>query len=392
MQQTISAMVTILGEMRSKDYMTIISFATNITVWEIGESAIVKASSDNVENAVKHVEQLEAAGETNINDAIIKALTILTHVKQKGVLEGVQPMVFFLTDGHPTVGVTDTLEILDNVRNANKVIQTPIFSLAFGRKTDFQMLRRLSVQNFGFARKIYTASDASLQLEGLYKEVSSPILSNVSFDYLDSSIVTQSLTDTAFHTFYQGGEMVVAGMVDSSAMEPLIQYEITAHQAVGPYRVSGHRNEFVPPLVSETVDTYIDMLPNVNITGDVNFMERLWAYLSVKSLLRKVERGELYSCQPPVRAKRESDEEEEVSWEPIMCNNLERALYLSLRYHFVTPLTSLVVVKPDSTENGDIKEADMFNKKIRMMGGGVGVRAESVVIMVGIIMIIIGNT
>ena len=25
-------------------------------------------------------------------------------------------MVFFLTDGHPTVGVTDTLVILDNIR------------------------------------------------------------------------------------------------------------------------------------------------------------------------------------------------------------------------------------------------------------------------------------
>eukprot|EP00092_Neocalanus_flemingeri_P002183 GFUD01002323.1.p1 GENE.GFUD01002323.1~~GFUD01002323.1.p1 ORF type:complete len:676 (-),score=217.81 GFUD01002323.1:157-2109(-) len=392
MQQTIAAMVTILGEMRSKDYMTIISFATNITVWEIGESAIVNASADNVENAVRHVEQLEAAGETNINDALVKALTILTHVKQKGVLKGVQPMVFFLTDGHPTVGVTDTIEILDNVRNANKVIQTPIFSLAFGRKTDFQMLRHLSVQNYGFARKIYTASDASLQLEGLYKEVSSPILSDVSFDYLDSSIVTESLTDTAFHTFYQGGEMVVAGMVQASAAaEPLVQYSITAHQADGAYRVAGQGNEFVPPLVRETVDTYIDLLPNVNITADVNFMERLWAYLSVKSLLRKVERGELHSCQQPVRVERAA-EDGAASWEPIMCNNLERALYLSLRYHFVTPLTSLVVVKPDSTENGDIKEADMFNRKIRMMGGGDRVRAEAVVILAGVLLIVVGNT
>ena len=54
-----------------------------------------------------------------------------------------------------------------------------------------------------------------------------------------------------------------------------------------------------------------------------------------------------------------------------MCNNLKRALYLSLRYQFVTPLTSLVVVKPDSVENGDIKEADMFNRKIRLMSKGV---------------------
>jgi len=391
MQQTIAAMVTILGEMRSKDYITIISFATNVTVWEIGESAIVQATSDNVENAVRHVEQLEAAGETNINGALIKALTILTHVKQKGVLDGVQPMVFFLTDGHPTVGVTDTIEILNNVRNANKVIQTPIFSLAFGRKTDFKMLRLLSVQNLGFARKIYTASDASLQLEGLYKEVSSPILSNVSFDYLNSSIVTQSLTDTAFHTFYQGGEMVVAGMVDASAVKPLIEYEITAHQAVGDYKVDGHMTEFIPSLVSETVDTYIDMLPNVNFTQDVNFMERLWAYLSVKNLLNKVERGELYSCQQPERVIRGVEGEEEVSWEPIMCNNLERALYLSLRYHFVTPLTSLVVVKPDSTENGDIKEADMFNRKIKMMGRGGDVRAEAILVLAGIVLIIAGN-
>ena len=387
MQQTIAAMVTILGEMRSKDYLTIISFATNISVWELGESAIVKASPENIENAVKHVELLEAAGETNINDAVLKALTIVTHVKQKGILKDVQPMVFFLTDGHPTVGVTDTQEILTNVKKANSLIQTPIFSLAFGRKTDFQMLRLLSVQNFGFARKIYTASDASLQLEGLYKEVSSPILSNVSFNYLDSSIVTQSLTDTAFHTFYQGGEMVVAGMVDTTVMEPLIQYEITAHQAVGPYKVSGNENKFVPDLVSETVDTYIDLMPEFNITGNINFMERLWAYLSVKNLLKKVERGELYSCHQPARAERSSDELS--SWEPVMCNNLERALYLSLRYQFVTPLTSLVVVKPDSVENGDIKEADMFNRKIRLMSEGCKIRVSVLVLFTGITMTIV---
>ena len=79
-------------------------------------------------------------------------------------------MVFFLTDGHPTVGVTDTLQILDNIRRANTLLSAPIFSLAFGRRTDFNMLRLLSVQNNGFARKIYTAADASLQMEGFYKE------------------------------------------------------------------------------------------------------------------------------------------------------------------------------------------------------------------------------
>ena len=40
---------------------------------------------------------------------------------------------------------------------------------------------------------------------------------------------------------------------------------------------------------------------------------------------------------------------------------------LSLKYQFVTPLTSLVVIKPDIIEDGDIQEADMFNRKIKVM-------------------------
>ena len=49
----------------------------------------------------------------------------------------------------------------------------------------------------------------------------------------------------------------------------------------------------------------------------------------------------------------------------------ERALYLSLKYEFVTPLTSLVVVKPDSKEKGNFGDADESSsdsfKKINFM-------------------------
>ena len=43
-------------------------------------------------------------------------------------------------------------------------------------------------------------------------------------------------------------------------------------------------------------------------------------------------------------------------------------------------------------ENGDIQEADMFNRKIRMMGAGAGMKAEGLVIIVGILVIVAGNT
>merc|ERR1740123_2449457 len=86
------------------------------------------------------------------------------------------------------------------------------------------------------------------------------------------------------------------------------------------------------------------------------------------------------SCNPRIRDRREEkeenreedeyEEEEEEMRVPVICNNLERALFLSLRYQFVTPLTSLVVIKPDTIEKGDIAEADLFNRKIQLYSSG----------------------
>ena len=87
MKQTISAIVTILGEMRSQDYLTIVSFSSNVTVWNTMNTNILESSPVNISRAIKYVESLEAGGETNINDALLKAMEILSSVKQSGVMK-----------------------------------------------------------------------------------------------------------------------------------------------------------------------------------------------------------------------------------------------------------------------------------------------------------------
>lgn len=66
----------------------------------------------------------------------------------------------------------------------------PIYSLGFGEGADNDFLKKLSLNNTGFARVIYEASDASLQLRNFYKEISSPVLSNVTFKYIDTQVKT----------------------------------------------------------------------------------------------------------------------------------------------------------------------------------------------------------
>lgn len=68
------------------------------------------------------------------------------------------------------------------------IIRYPIFSLGFGDGADMDFLKKLSLNNTGFARIIYEASDASLQLHNFYKEISSPVLSNVTFKYADTQV------------------------------------------------------------------------------------------------------------------------------------------------------------------------------------------------------------
>lgn len=52
-----------------------------------------------------------------------------------------------------------------------------------GEDADRTFLRKISLRNEGFMRHIYEAADAALQLRDFYQQVSSPLLSNVHFNY-----------------------------------------------------------------------------------------------------------------------------------------------------------------------------------------------------------------
>ena len=67
----------------------------------------------------------------------------------------------------------------------------------------------------------------------------------MSFKYQEDEILSDSLTVTNFHTYYQGSEMVVAGKMEDLGINPdeLIEYKILATQAMGQqYSILGAYN------------------------------------------------------------------------------------------------------------------------------------------------------
>jgi len=120
--------------------------------------------------------------ETNINAALLQALQVSQISHNSNIAQKPEPIIIFLTDGEANVHPSEPRAIIRNVRRANTG-STSIFTLALGSRANFDFLKQLSLQNTGFARKIYEASDTALQLRDFYRQVASPLLANVTFRY-----------------------------------------------------------------------------------------------------------------------------------------------------------------------------------------------------------------
>ncbi|XP_034441367.1 inter-alpha-trypsin inhibitor heavy chain H3-like [Hippoglossus hippoglossus] len=289
-QQTRIALLHILSDLAEDDYFGLITFDSEIFHWK---RELVQASKENLDGAKEFVQRINDRGATDINLAVLEGARMLNAHRR----EGSASILILLTDGDPTSGVTNLGRIKSNVKEAIAG-KFPLYCLGFGYDVNFEFLKTMSLQNDGVARRIYDDSDADLQLRGFYVEVATPLLTDVTMIYLGGT----NLTQTNFSQYYDGSEIVVAGQITDNNVET-----------------------FIPQVVALSRNSKVTFL-ETNITEIVSddLIQRVWAYLTVKQLLEK----ELQLSGP---------EKDKVK---------EEALELSLKYSFVTPLTSMVVTKP----------------------------------------------
>ncbi|KAL0895535.1 hypothetical protein ABMA27_011641 [Loxostege sticticalis] len=389
------AMQTILSELNPGDYFSIVEFASSVMVHELKEADAEPSAPQNqyfsytfsdinrparlvppspatpvnIAKAKVIVSRLQAAGGTNIYSALDVAVELINKgigwslptnssakattepapttaspVEEKPTTEvqkaesgnteetvKLEPIIIFLTDGDPTVGETDPTRIINHLTEKNSgENKATIFSLAFGEDADRKFLRKLSLRNDGFMRHIYEAADAALQLRAFYRQVASPLLADVKFAYPRKQVKADSVTKHRFRRYYLGSETVVAGRIEDGATE----LTPTVGAFCGTDKLGRKYMEIVPkapiPVQKE------NFLP----------LERLWAYLTVKQLL-----DERDARDPP------ADDDKAASPD-------KKALEIALKYSFVTPLTSLVVVKPNATDAVDAESVHKQNQDV----------------------------
>ena len=188
----------ILNHLGPRDEFSLVDFDDGVTAFS---EALVPATAENVVRALKFVDGIEDSGGTNINDALIQALS-----RMRG---GERPnYVLFLTDGLPTVGTTETADILRHVQEANSS-RSRVFVFGVGNDVNTELLDRISSDHRGTSVYIGETEDLEAAISSFYEKISSPLLSDLTVTF--GGIETSQVYPRALPDLFKGSQLVLVG-------------------------------------------------------------------------------------------------------------------------------------------------------------------------------------
>jgi uncharacterized protein YegL len=295
----------IIKDLPPGDYFNIISFDTTVKSYS---ETLMEANQEEKSKAVEFVNDLQADGKTNINEALLRALRMFSPES------GRVPIIVFLTDGLPTEGVVSPHAIRQNLKDSN-VANVSIFSIAFGidDESNYNFLKAMSLENYGTA-EWFSPDNATEEIGSFYETISTPLITDMDFSYSGG---VSEIVSTGKKNLFAGSDAIILGRYSPETGKVLAEISATTR--------SGDRifsKEF--PVKPENSNTFIP---------------RLWAYTTINSLLDRI------------RVEGESDK------------LVSEVTGLALEFGFVTPYTSLFIELPDKvnpypadTENGGAEE------------------------------------
>lgn len=295
------------------DRFNLISFNTDV---EPFAEELVSVKKER-KNAFEFIDDITGNGGTNINDALLAAISDPPDSKRPRI-------VVFLTDGEATVGVTDATQILKNVSGVNGD-KSRIFVFGVGYDVNVNLLDKMAEQNGGTRQYVKPKEDLEVAVSSFYTKVSEPVLVNLDLEI--ENIKTKNLYPQRLPHLFRGSQLTVLGRYVGNGKSKLILHG----------DINGERKEF-----SNTAK-----FPKNE--SDHQFLPRLWAQRKVAYLVDEV---------------RLNGENKEL---------VDEIVRLSEKYGIMTPYTSFLVTE-EQKQNGVLSQRGRTNSLSRMARS---VRAKS---------------
>ncbi|MCH7873443.1 MAG: VWA domain-containing protein, partial [Planctomycetes bacterium] len=253
-EQVRRALAFCINSLNPNDRFNIYGFSTDVRPFR---ESLVAAESDIKNAAVEYAKKLQAVGGTNINAALLAALDADPQDAQRPYL------IVFMTDGEPTVDVTDVEQIRRNVQTRNAG-HARFHVLGVGTQVNTHLLDKLAEESRGSRDYCTETEDLELKLSSFVTRLANPVLTGVTLKL--AGLNTSDQYPRELPDLFRGNDLVVLG-----------RYDGTGH----------HRVEFTGTLRGSARRlTYEGAFPKLN--SDSDFLPRLWANRKVAYLLDQI--------------------------------------------------------------------------------------------------------
>lgn len=165
-------------------------------------------SRQTMKAARQYLEGVQPRGGTNIHDALVEGL------RQKPV-EGMLPILLFLTDGLPTIGQTSERAIRDVAAKANRHHRR-VFTFGVGVDVNSPLLENVAYETRGTATFVLPNEDVEVKVAGVFKRLSGPVLADPTLAVLDEGGAAalgrmRDLLPARLPDLFEGDQLVLLG-------------------------------------------------------------------------------------------------------------------------------------------------------------------------------------
>lgn len=300
MEQAQDMLRTCIDALNPDDTFNVIGFSTTARP---AFDAPVPADREHRRDALDFVDALRARGNTNISEALERAL-------DDDVDEHRPHVVVFVTDGLPTEGETRVDRIIDAVATGVSDGDRRVFSFGVGYDVNTRLLDGVARRGRGESGYVEPQQDISDVVGTFFAGVQSPLLTQLELDF--GSVDVDQLYPRPLPDLYRDGQITVFGRYSTRANAPVV-----VRGRAGAERITLR----FEPNWSSADET------------DKSFIANLWARRRVDDLLWEIE------------------EEGETS------RRVDEVTQLAAQWNIVTPYTSYLAVEPSMRRQLDVAEA-----------------------------------
>jgi len=247
LQQAKAAAVQVVDGLYDGEAVNVIDYSDSISSFA---AAPVVKNKTNAKQARHYLRQLTAGGGTNIHDTLIEAL----RPKPK---KGMLPIVLFLTDGLPTVGVRNEVAIREAVQKANRY-KRRVFTFGVGYDVNAPLLGHLARKSRAVSTFVLPNEEIEAKVSQVYRRLFGPVISEPDLQLLDAAgaITTRRVSDLlpgSIPDLFEGDKLVVLGKYSGDeALRFCLAGELRGKPRSFKFKFKLHKattkNSFVPRL------------------------------------------------------------------------------------------------------------------------------------------------